>query len=77
MTDLQDRKRTLKHECRGISERMGRFEAQYPQSDFQYQDPEPNFNRRSVKGLVCKLLSVKDRKAATALETAAGGRVRN
>lgn len=43
--------------------------------NFQYRDPEPNFNRNKVKGLLCKLFSVKHEKYARALEQAAGGRV--
>lgn len=46
-----------------------------PALNFYYKDPDPNFNRGSVRGLVCNLFHVKDRKFAMALETAAGGRV--
>jgi structural maintenance of chromosome 2 len=43
--------------------------------NFQFSDPEHNFKRSSVKGLVCKLFKLKDKAAATALETAGGGKV--
>lgn len=41
--------------------------------DFNYRNPEPNFDRRRVYGLVCRLFRVKDPKFCTALETCAGG----
>ena len=48
----------------------------FPQLQFEYKDPEKNFDRRSVHGLVATLLEVKDARNATALEVVAGGRVR-
>ena len=47
----------------------------FPQLQFQYKDPEKNFDRSKVHGLVAKLVKVKDPKTATALEVAAGGKV--
>ena len=47
----------------------------FPQLRFDYTDPEKNFDRRRVKGLVCKLVQVKDTSNATALEVTAGGKV--
>lgn len=41
--------------------------------DFQYKNPEPNFDRRRVFGMVCRLFRVKDPKFYMALETCAGG----
>lgn len=35
----------------------------------------PNFDRKKVKGLVCRMFRVKDPKFAQALESAAGGKV--
>lgn len=46
-----------------------------PQLQFQYADPEKNFNRKKVAGLVAKLVRVKDTSTATAVEVAAGGKV--
>ena len=48
----------------------------FPQLQFQYRDPEKNFDRSKVHGLVAKLVKVKDPQTATALEVAAGGKVR-
>ena len=43
--------------------------------NFDYKDPQPNFDRKRVKGLVSNLFKLKDPKFATALEVAAGGKV--
>ncbi|VDP38564.1 unnamed protein product [Soboliphyme baturini] len=44
---------------------------------FTYADPEPNFDRSRVKGVVADLIQLKDPKFATAVETAAGGGLYN
>ncbi len=44
-------------------------------TDFQFQDPERGFDRARVKGVVARLVRVKDASAATALEVAAGGKL--
>lgn len=43
--------------------------------DFQYKDPERGFDRAAVKGVVAKLVRVKDPTTATGLEVAAGGKL--
>ncbi len=43
--------------------------------DFAYRDPERGFDRGRVKGVVARLVRVKDASAATALEVAAGGKL--
>lgn len=45
--------------------------------EVQYRDPEPNFNRRAVKGMVCKLFDVRDQKYSVALSTCGGGTLFN
>ncbi|CAL5366934.1 unnamed protein product [Camellia sinensis] len=45
--------------------------------DFAYRDPVKNFDRSKVKGVVAKLIKVKDGSTATALEVAAGGKLFN
>ena len=40
-----------------------------------YKDPVSGFDRSRVKGIVGRLVRVKDMATATALEVAAGGRV--
>ncbi|KAL1139868.1 hypothetical protein AAG570_006845 [Ranatra chinensis] len=74
---LQDKLRTLNGEMRQCSEIVNNFERKFPQLSFHYKDPEPNFNRNTVRGLLCKLFTVKDPKFVRALETAAGGKLYN
>lgn len=73
--DLKNQRNNLIAEIKPLREQLDQFESRYPRTRFQYQKPEPNFNAKSVKGLVCKLINVKDKKAAYALEVAAGGKV--
>eukprot|EP00624_Nannochloropsis_granulata_P000256 evm.model.NODE_10904_length_5915_cov_18.506340.1 len=42
---------------------------------FEYRDPEKGFDRTRVKGLVARLLTLKDPAAATAIEVVAGGKL--
>ncbi|RZF41522.1 hypothetical protein LSTR_LSTR000236 [Laodelphax striatellus] len=67
--DLTNRVRTLDNEISTLATRN--------RISFNYSDPEPNFNRALVKGLVVKLFRVKDPRFSTALEVAAGGRLYN
>lgn len=75
LESLEDQKGALTKEIRKLSEQVDNVQSQHPNLRFNYKDPKPNFNRASVKGLICKSITVKDRKAAYALEIAAGGRV--
>ncbi|KAK9805921.1 hypothetical protein WJX73_005152 [Symbiochloris irregularis] len=43
--------------------------------DFRYTDPDRNFDRKSVRGTLARLFTIKDDSAATALEVAAGGKL--
>ncbi|KAF7148659.1 hypothetical protein RHSIM_Rhsim03G0166400 [Rhododendron simsii] len=60
----------LKDEIRILS-------AQLANVDFMYRDPVKNFDRSKVKGVVAKLIKVKDSSTLTALEVAAGGKMFN
>ncbi|KAH7404318.1 hypothetical protein KP509_15G020500 [Ceratopteris richardii] len=60
----------LKTEVNEISAQLGSI-------NFQYSDPVKNFERNKVKGVVARLLHVKDVSAVTALEVAAGGKLYN
>ena len=51
-------------------------DCRFPQVQFEYNDPSANFDRRRVRGPVVRLMTVREREAATALEVTAGGRVR-
>ncbi|KAJ6946566.1 structural maintenance of chromosomes protein 2-1 [Populus alba x Populus x berolinensis] len=60
----------LKDEIRELS-------AQLSNLQFTYRDPVRNFDRSKVKGVVAKLIKVKDRSTMTALEVTAGGKLFN
>ncbi|KAL2936526.1 Structural maintenance of chromosomes protein 2-1 [Bienertia sinuspersici] len=45
--------------------------------DFTYRDPTRNFERSKVKGVVAKLIKIKDGSTMTALEVVAGGKLFN
>ncbi|KAI3815898.1 hypothetical protein L1987_15581 [Smallanthus sonchifolius] len=60
----------IKEEIRNISSRLGNIE-------FSYRDPVKNFDRSKVKGVVAKLIKVKNRSTMTALEVCAGGKLYN
>lgn len=65
---------------RDISNLKGTYEAllaKFPNLRFAYKDPEKNWNRNCVKGLVASLINVKDNSTATALELVAGERLYN
>ncbi|KAK3089416.1 hypothetical protein FSP39_003470 [Pinctada imbricata] len=74
---LSSEKRTLTQEVHRLQEQLETLEARFPHLHFDYKDPEKNFDRRKVHGLVCKLIKVKDVGTATALEVAAGGKLYN
>ncbi|KAB7504389.1 Structural maintenance of chromosomes protein 2, partial [Armadillidium nasatum] len=74
---LQNRQRELKRDIFNLREKTDGLESRYPQLCFSYSDPERNFNRRSVKGVLCKLFKMKDPQAAIALEVSAGGKLYN
>uniref|UniRef100_A0A1B6GEP0 Structural maintenance of chromosomes protein n=1 Tax=Cuerna arida TaxID=1464854 RepID=A0A1B6GEP0_9HEMI len=77
MERLEDTKRQLNTNIRKMRDRVEQFEARNSSLRFHYKDPEPNFNRSSVKGLVCTLFRVKEPRFCMALESAAGGRLYN
>jgi structural maintenance of chromosome 2 len=62
ITELQDRFETL------TSQLQSRL-------SFRYSDPVRGFDRTKVKGLVAKLVEVKNQKYSTALEVVAGGKL--
>nr|XP_043627051.1 structural maintenance of chromosomes protein 2-1-like [Erigeron canadensis] len=60
----------IKEDIRNISSCLGNIE-------FSYRDPVKNFDRSKVKGVVAKLIRVKDSSTMTALEVCAGGKLYN
>ncbi|KAF5457688.1 hypothetical protein F2P56_021772 [Juglans regia] len=65
-----ERVQKLKDEIRNLSAQLANF-------DFSYRDPVKNFDRSKVKGVIAKLIKVKDSSTMTALEVTAGGKLFN
>lgn len=74
---LQTRRQELLMGMRNLRDKIVSIEDRNVRANFHYRDPEPNFNKSSVAGMVCRLFKVKDQINCTALETAAGGRLYN
>ncbi|MFH4975124.1 hypothetical protein AB6A40_001833 [Gnathostoma spinigerum] len=74
---LSEEARSLTSERSKLTDFIDNFEAKHPNLRFEYTDPEPNFNRDLVKGLVAKLFRIKELRFATALEVAGGGNLSN
>ena len=58
-----------------IKSQLSNVKVRSPQLDFQYTDPERDFDRKKVKGTVATLFKVTNQKFNTALDTACGGKV--
>lgn len=74
---LLSQKQQLQKEVNTLNQKVDVFEARNQHLSFQYTDPVKNFNRSKVLGLVCDLFTIKDKRAARALEMAAGGKLFN
>ncbi|KAF6208651.1 hypothetical protein GE061_017109 [Apolygus lucorum] len=74
---LQQQLRNLSEQTRTSSAELNNLSHRYPFLMFEYDDPEPNFDRRKVRGLLCKLFKVQDSKFNRAVETVAGGKMYN
>ncbi|KAF4071583.1 hypothetical protein AMELA_G00275090 [Ameiurus melas] len=74
---LIEQKRQLTREVNHLREKHESFMGQFPNLRFEYADPEKNWDRSQVKGLVANLFTVTDVCNATALEVVAGGRLYN
>lgn len=73
--------KTQKAECEArlgpLQDAFDKMSARLSRLNFQYQDPVKGFDRSKVKGLVAKLVEVKDSKNTTALEVTAGSKLFN
>lgn len=67
----------LEERVSGLAERADDLEAHLAHLDFDFASPSARFDRSRVKGLVARLIKVKEQRCATALEVAAGGRLYN
>jgi structural maintenance of chromosome 2 len=73
---LEQEKHQLESAVADLSERVDTLSAQLQgRLAFQYSDPVRGFDRSKVKGIVAKLIDVKDPHNSTALEVAAGGKL--
>lgn len=77
LEELEGEQRVLRKQIMNLQEKVEGLDNRYPKLCFNYRDPEKNFDRSSVKGLVCKLLKLRDPSTATALEVTAGGKLYN
>lgn len=68
---LMDKRVELTNEGRDIKREIQKRNGY--RFDFVYKDPEPGFDRRRVKGMLGKLVRVKDRMHGVALNTCGGG----
>ncbi|CAG2162003.1 unnamed protein product [Oppiella nova] len=60
-----------------LSDEIRSAESSLSRTRFDFKDPQPNFDRSSVMGVVCNLFRVKDINFALALEKSAGGKLYN
>ncbi|KAL6913512.1 hypothetical protein ACHAPO_003258 [Fusarium lateritium] len=69
----------LQQTVRNLRQESDKLKRQVANTEFNYVDPVPNFDRSKVKGLVAQLFTLDEgyTKAATALEICAGGRLYN
>ncbi len=75
--ELEEERVRIAREVRGLRDHIESFDDRYPRFSFTYSDPEKNFDRRRVRGVMAKLFDVVDPKFMMAIEIAAGGRVRS
>ncbi|MEE6507885.1 hypothetical protein FKM82_017223 [Ascaphus truei] len=74
---LLEKRRDLSRNVNRLRENYDSLMSRFPNLQFEYRDPEKNWDSNRVKGLVASLISVKDLSTATALEVVAGGRLYN
>uniref|UniRef100_H0VBS3 Structural maintenance of chromosomes protein n=1 Tax=Cavia porcellus TaxID=10141 RepID=H0VBS3_CAVPO len=75
--NLLEKRKQLSHDISRLKEKYEALLARFPRLHFTYKDPEKNWNRNCVKGLVASLISVKDTSTTMALELVAGERLYN
>lgn len=66
--ELEDKRSVLKEKVDTLSSKLAAF-------NFAYDKPSRDFDESKVKGLVAKLIQIKDKSFATALEVVAGGKL--
>ncbi|XP_065603158.1 structural maintenance of chromosomes protein 2 [Cyrtonyx montezumae] len=71
------KKKILSSEISSLRVLCESITAKHPYLQFQYRNPEKNWNPKRVKGLVVTLVTVKDISTAKAIEAVAGGKLYN
>uniref|UniRef100_A0A0X3NVR8 Structural maintenance of chromosomes protein n=1 Tax=Schistocephalus solidus TaxID=70667 RepID=A0A0X3NVR8_SCHSO len=74
---MTERYNQVTRTVRDLQAKNDEFARQFNQLTVEYADPQPNFDRRRVLGVVAKLFDLMDLKYATAIEVAAGGKLYN
>ena len=80
VTEGQNRLSQLKDfnvQAQQLKNKVSQLESRCPRLAFDYNDPEPNFNRSRVLGVVAKLFRMNDPKFSVALEEASSGKIYN
>lgn len=75
LEQLEERKGVLNRECQALKRDLERKGAH--RYEVQYRDPEPNFDRSKVKGMLCRLFDVRDQQYLNALSVCGGGALYN
>jgi structural maintenance of chromosome 2 len=73
--NLRPKRDGLLRDIRELSSKIESFESNNSSLFFNYNDPQPNFDRQKVHGLVCRLFKPIDFKYELALTTIAGGKL--
>ena len=74
---LVEQRKELEAQLKKLQKEISVLESSVRSVEFQYSDPEPNFDRSKVKGFVATLFSIpkEHRDKANALEICAGGKL--
>ena len=75
VAELESRRDAADADVRAAQEKVDVLSGQLSGLDFKFKDPEARFDRSRVKGVVAKLMQVKDPAMSTALEVVAGGKL--
>ncbi|KAL5239073.1 hypothetical protein ACI65C_006483 [Semiaphis heraclei] len=73
--NLKSSRDNLLRDISNLNSKTESFESNNPGLFFRYNDPRPNFDRRKVHGLICRLFTPIDFRFELALTTLAGGKL--
>ncbi|KAH9618993.1 hypothetical protein KSS87_004857 [Heliosperma pusillum] len=75
--EVEDEREAELKEVQRLKDKIRGLNAQLANIEFTYRDPSRNFDRSKVKGVIAKLIKIKDGSTMTALEVVAGGKLFN